>query len=109
MIERFEATLDNRQGTTRRVYTNNPDAVVVELAADYEKRYAVRITPSLMHFSDEFDYVLEVTNNGDGTFGHRALFGSAPAWVDDSVDWANAETAPDATLIASPEGSTYKA
>mgnify|MGYP001350225227 CR=1 FL=1 len=107
MMNRCVSTLDDRKGITRRIFTSNPKAVYVELAADCAERYAVRMTPQ-GSFDHDSDYLLEVTDNCDGTVSFRNFYGTAPEWATVDTDWSLAESEHGANLIASPQGSTFK-
>lgn len=103
MIERRTTVLDNRKGTTKKVFTSAPAHVIVELLSDSDISYSVKMTP--MPKFQTGDYLLEVTFVGGKATSYRNLYGTEPAWASLVKDWDQVESTHGARLIASPEMS----
>lgn len=79
MLERRDITVDNRRGTTRKVYASKPKIVGVELLANSQQRHAVLATP-MPSFSAQSDYLVAIIKDGD-TVKVDTLYGTTPDWA----------------------------
>lgn len=102
MLERRTTVLDNRKGKTKKVFTGCPDQVYVELLADCDVSYSVKMTP--MPGFRQSDYLLEVTYENGEVVSFRNLYGETPDWANGTTDWTQVDSNHGAKLIASENG-----
>lgn len=80
MLNRLTVTLDDGNGNTRSLYTNEANLANIELLSKVDGKVSVRVTP-LPVFDLNKHYLVQVTEAADGKRSVVVLRGITPDWL----------------------------